>query len=316
VREILSADFIFPLLAKSFKVWYIIWSMRKILVHGGAGDLSKSDHDVAEYKKGVEKAVLAGYEAFEHGNALDAVVQAVCSLEDNPLFNAGTGSVLTIEGDVETDAMVMFRGGVGAVGALKHMKNPVKVARLVMEETDHVFLVGEGALQFARQYFEDCNLVTEERKKRFDVLKEKFFRGETRWKKNVHLFKSYGTVGAVAFDGELAAATSTGGIWLKMSGRIGDSPLVGCGTYAGENGAVSATGMGENIIRSVFAKSVHELLPGRAVKKALEKALTYSPETGAIALDANGNAGYAFNTKHMAWALCDEGDVASFEVES
>ena len=288
--------------------------MKKIIVHGGAGDLSKSDHDITEYKKGVEEAAAAGFEALENGNALDAVVAAVCSLEDNPLFNAGTGAVLNMEGEVEADAMVMFQGRVGAVGALKNMKNPVKVARLVMEETDHVFLVGEGAYRFARLHFDEYDPVTAERKKKFEELKEKFQKGETRWKKNAALLNRYGTVGAVAFDGELAAATSTGGIWLKMKGRLGDSPLVGCGTYAGERAAVSATGMGENIIKSVFSKLVHDFLPGFSIHQALEEALRHSPETGAIGIDAQGTIGYAFNTKSMAWALCDNGEIESFQV--
>lgn len=289
--------------------------MRKVIVHGGAGDFSKALRPIPEYKKGIETAALAGYEALETGNALDAVIAAVCVMEDNPLFNAGTGAVLNLEGEVEADAMVMYQGNIGAVGALRSMKNPVKVARLVMEETDHVFMVGEGAYDFARKHFDEYNPVTEERKKKFEELKEKFLKGETRWKKNSALLKSYGTVGAVAFDGELAAATSTGGIWLKLKGRVGDSPLVGCGTYAGEKAAVSATGVGENIMRSVFAKSVHDLLPEMTLQKALEEALHHSPETGAIGIDTHGDAGYAFNTKHMAWALCDVEGIKSFEVK-
>lgn len=287
--------------------------MRKVIVHGGAGDFSKPEHPLSEYRRGVEKAALSGYEALSTGNALDAVVEAVCALEDDPLFNAGTGAVLNVEGEVEADAMVMFRGSIGAVAGLKKMKNPVKVARLVMEKTDHTFLVGEGAYRFARMYFDDYDPITEERRRKFEELKAKFLQGDTRWKKNYALL--HGTVGAVAFDGELAAATSTGGIWLKMKGRVGDSPLVGCGTYAGEKAAVSATGIGENIMRSVFAKSVHDLLPKLSVQKALEEMLCHSSETGAIAIDSRGNVGYAFNTKHMAWGLCDEGKSASFHVE-
>jgi beta-aspartyl-peptidase (threonine type) len=287
--------------------------MKKVIVHGGAGDFSKAGHPITEYKKGVEEAAFTGYKALQHGNALDAVVAAVCALEDNPLFNAGTGSVLNLDGEVEADAMVMVKGKIGAVGALQKMKNPVQVARLVMEETDHVLLVGEGAHQFARMYFEEYDPVTEERKKKYEELKSNFLEGETRWKKNAALF-GHGTVGAVAYDGELAAATSTGGIWLKMKGRIGDSPLVGCGTYAGEKAAVSATGAGENIMRSVFSKQVHDLVSTSSVQKALEDALSRTPETGAIAVDSVGNAGYAFNTQNMAWALCDEGTIQSFEV--
>lgn len=288
--------------------------MRKVIVHGGAGDFSKAVHDITEYRKGAEEAASAGYAALQKGNALDAVVEAVCTLEDNPLFNAGTGSVLNLDGEVEADAMVMFEGRIGAVGALQRIKNPVKVARLVMEETDHVLLVGEGAYTFARMYCDEYDPVTEERKKKYQELKSKFLKGDTRWKKNAALLKTYGTVGAVAFDGELAAATSTGGIWLKMKGRVGDSPLVGCGTYAGKKAAVSATGAGENIMRSVFSKSVHDLLPEYSIQQALEEALHHSPETGAIAIDSQGDAAYAFNTKNMAWALCDNGKVKSFQV--
>ena len=290
--------------------------MRKVIVHGGAGDFSRSSHSITEYRKGVEEAACAGYESLKTGNALDAVVASVHTLEDNPLFNAGTGAVLNIEGEVEADAMVMFRGKIGAVAALKKMRNPVKVARLVMEETDHNFLVGEGAYTFARKFFDEYDPVSEERKKMYEELKTRFLKGDTRWKKNCVLFEPHGTVGAVAFDGELAAATSTGGIWLKLKGRVGDSPLVGCGTYAGEKAGISATGIGENIMRSVFAKSVHDLLPELGIQNALDRMLVYSPETGAIALDAQGNTGYAFNTRAMAWALCDEGDVTSFEVDN
>jgi beta-aspartyl-peptidase (threonine type) len=291
--------------------------MKKVIIHGGAGDFSKSDHAITEYKEGVENAAQAGYDALVTGNALDAVVHAVSSLEDNTLFNAGTGAVLNIEGEVEADAMVMFQGHMGAVGALRNMKNPVQVARLVMEKTDHVFLVGEGAYSFGRRWFDHYDPVTEERKKKYEELKSQFLKGDTRWKKNVDLYTQHGTVGAVAFDGDgdLAAATSTGGIWLKLKGRIGDSPLAGCGTYAGERAALSATGIGENIIRSVFSKSVHDLLPEFSLKKALQTMLAHSPETGAIAIDSHGNAEYAFNTSHMAWALCDQGNMSSFEVD-
>ncbi|MBU7028226.1 MAG: isoaspartyl peptidase/L-asparaginase [Theionarchaea archaeon] len=118
--------------------------------------------------------------------------------------------------------------------------------------------MGEGAYQFTRLYFDEHNPITEERKKKHEELKSKFVRGDTRWKKNYDLFQNYGTVGAVVFDGELAAATSPGRIWLKMKGRVGDSPLVGCGTYAGEKAAVPATSTGENIMRSVFAELVHQ----------------------------------------------------------
>ncbi|MBU7032308.1 MAG: isoaspartyl peptidase/L-asparaginase [Theionarchaea archaeon] len=290
--------------------------MRKVIVHGGAGTFSRSDHDISEYEEGVETAALAGYRALEKGNALDAVVAAVCSMEDNQLFNAGTGSVLNIEGEVETDAMVMYRGTMGAVAALQHMKNPIKVARLVMEKTDHAFLVGEGAYQFARRYFDDYDPVVEERRVKFEELREKFFQGDTRWKRNASFFQSHGTVGAVACDGELAAATSTGGIWLKLKGRVGDSPLIGCGTYAGERCAISATGMGENIMRSMFAKSVHDLLPMLPLSQALQTMLCHSPETGAIAIDSRGITEHAFNTEQMAWASCDEGYITSFKVES
>jgi beta-aspartyl-peptidase (threonine type) len=289
--------------------------MRKVIVHGGAGTFSRSQHDISEYREGVEAAVQVGYDALQQGNALDAAVTAVCSLEDNPLFNAGTGSVLNIHGEVETDAMVMYRGAIGAVAALQHIQNPIMVARLVMEKTDHALLVGEGAYQFARTYFDRCDLVVEERRKKFEELKTKFMQGDTRWNRNVTWIQSHGTVGAVAFDGELAAATSTGGIWLKLKGRVGDSPLIGCGTYAGEYGALSATGMGENIMRSMFSKSVHDLLSQAPLDEALQKTLDHSPETGAIAIDAHGSMEYAYNTQQMAWASCDEGHIKSFEVE-
>lgn len=290
--------------------------MRKVIVHGGAGTFSKSLHDISEYQQGVVTAARAGYDALKTGTALDAVVAAVCSLEDNPIFNAGTGSVLNIEGEVETDAMVMYQGSIGAIAALQHIKNPIKVARLVMEKTDHALLAGDGAYEFARNFFHKWDLVVEERREKFKELKAKFLQGDTRWNRNVSLIQPYGTVGAVAFDGELAAGTSTGGIWLKLRGRVGDSPLVGCGTYAGERCAISATGMGENIMRALFSKSVHDLLPQVPLAEALQKALCHSPETGAIAIDAEGTVEYAYNTQQMAWACCDQGTITRFEVES
>src|SRR6476620_118294 len=218
-----------------------------IIVHGGAGPIK--DDSLEPRLAGCEKAALAGWQIIAHGGAaLDAVEAAVVGLEDNPLFNAGTGSTLNSLGKIEMDAAIMEGHSLraGAVAAVSGVKNPVKLARRVLAHGRHIMLAGEGALLFARQIgFPECapeSLVVESEKK--------------RWQ------SKHGTVGAVAFDsaGRLAVATSTGGIFNKLPGRVGDSPLICCGTYANGYGAASCTGQGEAIIRLVLAKRAVDFL--------------------------------------------------------
>jgi L-asparaginase / beta-aspartyl-peptidase len=264
-----------------------------IIVHGGAGPIK--DDSLPARLEGCKEAVLAGWQILQKGGtAVDAVEAAVVVLEDNPLFNAGTGSTLNRLGRVEMDAAIMEGQSLraGAVAAVSGIKNPIKLSRRVMEDGRHILLAGDGAALFARQIgFPECDpdsLVVEREKKRWE--------------------SKHGTVGCVAFDakGELAVGTSTGGIFDKLPGRVGDSPLIGCGTYADDYGAASCTGHGEAIIRLLLAKRAVEFLKeGNEAQIAAEMAVgTLEDERiasngGIILIDRYGNAGYARNTTHM-----------------
>jgi L-asparaginase / beta-aspartyl-peptidase len=264
-----------------------------IIVHGGAGAIK--DESLPARLEGCKAAALSGWQILQQGgSALDAVEAAVVVLEDNPLFNAGMGSTLNSLGKIEMDAAIMHGQSLraGAVAAVSGVKNPIKLARRVMADGRHILLAGEGASLFARQIgFSECNpesLVVEREKKRWE--------------------SKHGTVGCVAFDakGDLAVATSTGGIFDKLPGRVGDSPLIGCGTYADNYGAASCTGHGEAIIRLLLAKrAVDYLKNGSEAQSAAEMAVgTLEDERiastgGIILVDRNGNVGYARNTTHM-----------------
>jgi beta-aspartyl-peptidase (threonine type) len=263
-----------------------------IIVHGGAGPIK--DDSLAARLAGCKDAALAGWQILtQGGNALDAVEAAAVVLEDNPLFNAGTGSMLNGLGKVEMDAAIMEGASLraGSVAAVSGIKNPIKLARRILEDGRHVMLAGEGALLFAREIgFPECPpdaLIVESERKRWE--------------------SKHGTVGCVAVDstGKLAVATSTGGISNKLPGRVGDSPLIGCGTYADDYGAVSCTGHGEAIIRVVLAKSAVDLLKRgldsqSAAKQAIEL-LTAKTESsgGLILIDRHGKIAYARNATHM-----------------
>jgi beta-aspartyl-peptidase (threonine type) len=276
-------------------------SSPSIIVHGGAGPIK--DDSLPARLEGCKAAALAGWTILQRGGAaLDAVEAAVVVLEDNPLFNAGTGSTLNSFGKVETDAAIMDGHSLraGAVAAVSGIKNPIKLARRVMEDGHHVMLASEGALLFARQIgFPQCapdSLIVE--------------RERNRWE------SKHGTVGCVAFDsnGELAVATSTGGIFKKLPGRVGDSPLIGCGTYADEFGAVSCTGHGEAIIRVVLAKSTTDMLraavePQVAATQAVDLLVKKIGSTGGlIVIDRQGKIGYARNTTHMPICMITRGE--------
>ncbi|WP_297552218.1 isoaspartyl peptidase/L-asparaginase family protein [Thermococcus sp.] len=298
--------------------------MAAIIVHGGAGTIRKEER-IPKVIEGVREAVLAGWRELKRGSALDAVEEAVKALEDNPIFNAGTGSVLTLDGRVEMDAAIM-RGKTleaGAVAGIWGVKNPISVARKVMEKTDHVLLIGEGAVKFARLLgFEEYDPITEERLKQWEELRKKLIeKGETRhWKKLNELIKEYpevlrSTVGAVAFDGEeVVAGTSTGGVFLKMFGRVGDTPIIGGGTYANEVAGASCTGLGEVAIKLALAKSATDLVRfGLDAQSASDAAISLATKyfgkdtMGIIMVDARGNVGFAKNTKHMSYAFMKDG---------
>ncbi len=264
-----------------------------IIVHGGAGQCP--EEQIAERLDGCRAAALAGWRVMaKGGTALDGAQAGVVALEDNPLFNAGTGSTLNTLGEVEMDASLMDGSNLsaGAVAAVKGVQNPIKLARAILDDGRHVLLAGEGAREFARQSgVALCSteaLITP--------------RQHERWAAR------YGTVGCVArdADGGIAAATSTGGIFGKLPGRVGDSALIGCGTYADGSGGVSCTGIGEAIIRVVLGKTALDLItkddlpPDQAVHKALAllEAKTGS-EAGLVMIDSSGRIGYARNTSHM-----------------
>ncbi|MBO8174530.1 MAG: isoaspartyl peptidase/L-asparaginase [Thermococcus sp.] len=298
--------------------------MVAIIVHGGAGTIKKEEK-IPKAIEGVREAALAGWKELKRGSALDAVEEAIKALEDNPVFNAGTGSVLTLDGKVEMDAAIM-RGKTleaGAVASIWGVKNPISVARKVMEKTDHVLLVGEGALKFARiMGFEEYDPTTEERIEQWKKLREKLLKEGTipYWKKISELIKEYpevlrSTVGAVAFDGEeIVAGTSTGGVFLKIFGRVGDTPIIGAGTYANEFAGASCTGLGEVAIKLSLAKTAVDFVRlGLSAQKASEAAIELATKyfgkdtMGIIMIDREGNVGFAKNTKHMSVAYLKDG---------
>jgi len=285
--------------------------MFAIAVHGGAGTLSRRETSAEQeraYAEGLNAALDAGYAVLERGGAsLDAAIAAVCVLEDNPLFNAGRGAVLTRDGAAELDASVMDGGTLraGAVTGLKHVKNPVMLARRVMDHSPHVMLVGAGAEEFAR--LQGIELVSNEYF-RTPVRQQQLHRllGGSSDKENDLV--AFGTVGAVALDssGNVAAATSTGGMTGKRWGRVGDSPIIGAGTYASNAScAVSATGHGEYFIRSVVAHDIcaqveYLKLPlAQAVGNVLGKMKALGGNGGVIAIDPRGAIVLDFNSDGM-----------------
>ncbi len=287
--------------------------MFAIAIHGGAGSLPR-DNRVPEqertYLGGLESALDAGYEVLERGHSsLDAVVAAVRVLEDNPLFNAGLGAALDRDGVAELDASVMDGGtlGAGAVTGLKHVKNPIELARLIMQ-SPHVMLVGAGAEEFAR--LQGVELVSNEyfRTPVREQQLKRLLRGAGEKENDLSAIVTMGTVGAVALDahGHLAAATSTGGMTGKRWGRVGDSPIIGAGTYANDSGcAVSATGHGEYFIRAVVAHDISAQVeylkrPLReAVDSVLGKMAALGGNGGVIAIDARGEIAMEFNSEGM-----------------
>lgn len=273
----------------------------EILVHCGAG----STPAVAD---AAERALDAGEEVLRSGgSALDTVVAAVVSMEDDERLNAGLGSRLNLAGVAEMDASVMDSDSrCGAVAAIHHVKNPILVARKVME-SPHVLLCGEGAVQFARKSgFPEFDNVTKGALEALEEAKKRLRQGEIpSWAPAWKDFMDAGTVGAVARDegGRLAAANSTGGVLMKLPGRVGDTPLIGCGIYAGPRAAVTATGIGEEIIRRVLCKEVSDQISaGEGVQSACDSAIASFPRdlpAGVIAVSLT--TGAAASNRDMAW---------------
>lgn len=302
-----------------------------LIVHGGAWDIP--DVAIPACKSGCERALTTGWHILENGgSALEAIEAAVVILEDDPIFDAGYGSHLNLDGLVECDAIVMDGSTLraGAVATLQHIRNPVRLARKVLENCPHMMLVAGGAERFAHeQGIKLCvpeELITDVEREAWSKCKldkhaSAFHRGHEQ-----------GTVGAVAIDrdGRLFAATSTGGTCCKLPGRVGDSPLIGCGCYADqEAGGVSCTGYGEAIMKIVMAKTAADFLrdsrDGNEPTLASTSQRASTPQTqteramgaarasvellarrthatgGLILLDRDGNPGWAFNTSHMAY---------------
>ena len=289
-----------------------------IICHGGAGTID----DKAAYAAGLTEAIDEGYRLLrQSANAMEAVVTAVRIMEDNPLFNAGTGSDLTIEGLIEMDASIMTQDGrFGGVAGIWGVKNPILVAEKVMTDTDHLLLSGFGATEFARRMgFEEYNVITERALTRLQRVTDhgsKYFH-----KQNQQRFPSglppasadttsethTGTVGAVARDkhGSIAAATSSGGIVGRMRGRVGDAAILGAGTFAGLSGAVSCTGYGEEIMRRSLARDIvgrMETVPAStAMVLVVAEARQRKVAFGAIGFDARGGICYGHTTPDMAY---------------
>lgn len=294
-----------------------------IAIHGGAGTLLRSvitPQTETMYKKALQEALQEAETILQQGGrALDAAQTAVVSLENCPLFNAGRGSVFNHEGKHEMDASIMdgLSLEAGAVSGLSGFRNPIVVARAVMEQTEHVFLSGKGAMAFASsiglQAEPDEYFFVQHR---YDQYLGAFAEGKVMLDHTSE--KKFGTVGAVALDrsGNLAAATSTGGMTNKKYGRIGDSPLIGAGTYANNKTcAVSCTGHGEFFIRSVVAYDISCLMEykGLSLKQACEKVVNdklvkLGGGGGLIALDAGGNVCMPFNSEGMYRGMIKEGE--------
>jgi beta-aspartyl-peptidase (threonine type) len=295
-----------------------------LAIHGGAGIISPAqmtpelEHDL---RAGLQRSLEAGRAVLRKGgSSLDAVAAAVQVLEDDPLFNAGRGAVFTSAGTHEMDAAIMDGKtlAAGAVGCVQRVRNPINLARAVMEKSPHVLLAGKGAEDFARELG-------------FELVDENYFYTEQRWRALERVRQAeadrpalsdqdrHGTVGAVALDqtGNLAAATSTGGNTNKRPGRIGDTPIVGAGTYANnETCAVSATGDGEFFVRAVAAHDLSALIKhremslGEAAQAVLDKVAALGGTGGLIAIDRQGNIALPFNTNGMYRGCVDvEGEV-------
>ncbi|MEE3227732.1 MAG: isoaspartyl peptidase/L-asparaginase family protein, partial [Chloroflexota bacterium] len=277
----------------------------KIVVHGGAGEIV--DEHLNAHLSGCKEAIEIGWAILDQGGtSLTAVEHSIRLLEDNPVFDAGRGSYLNQDGFVEMDAMVMKGDGlnIGAVAGVSQIRNPISLAIQILHNSKHNMLGGQGALKFAQSLdLEECEA-------------NWFITESTRniWKKEINNSEKFGTVGCVALDayGNITAGTSTGGTKHTETGRIGDTPLVGCGTYADNTTAgVSATGDGEAIMKVVLSKLACDLtLTETSVEHATNKSIQIlnsrtRSQAGLIMIDNKGNLGCAFNTPRMSRAWID-----------
>ncbi len=303
-----------------------------IVIHGGAGTISRehlTPELEAEYREALREAIEAGYAVLKSGgDASRAVMSAVTLLEDSPLFNAGRGSVLNSEGDVEMDASIMVGSDLsaGAVAGITRIKNPIMLAEEVRVVSPHVMLVGVGAETFAAE-------------QRFDFVPNDYFKTERRQRQlersqgrvslsedasdHIEGDKTLGTVGAVALDrhGVIAAGTSTGGMTNKRYGRVGDSPIIGAGTYADDQCGISATGHGEYFIRAAVAHDICARVRYQNVSLAEaahaivhEKLKSMGADGGVIGVDADGEVTLPFNSAGMYRASIDKAGTLSVDI--
>jgi beta-aspartyl-peptidase (threonine type) len=293
-----------------------------LLVHGGAWDIPPDQLQAHSF--GVIRAVDVGYDLLSRGaSALDAVEAAVTVLEDDETFDAGRGSFLTADGRVQLDALLMDGATLraGAVACVERLKNPIQAARLVLERSPHVYLVGQGAEAFAQNnglaLIDNAELVIDRERQRLQAAKARASAGIPDSTFAGDPTESHDTVGAVALDadGNLAAATSTGGTLNKTPGRVGDSSVIGSGGYAdNRSAAASLTGWGEPIMKLVLGKWAVDRVPLVGPEQAAEDAIAYlharlEGHGGIILLGPDGRFGIAHNTPRMAWALCDQDGV-------
>lgn len=289
-----------------------------LIVHGGAWSIPEAE--IENCKTGCRRALEAGWAILSRGGtSMDAVEAAIVVLEDDPVFDAGLGSHLNRDGRVQLDAIVMDGQTLkaGAVAAVERIRNPIRLARKVLEASDHMMLAGPGAEQFALE--KGMPLCAPE-----ELVLERELQGWLRCaasgdhKLGRHFGEPTGTVGAVAMDsaGKLVAGTSTGGTCCKFPGRVGDSPLIGSGCYAdAETGGVSCTGWGEGIMRVVMAHSASEFLrAGKSATEAAQACVRLLAERtkgtgGLILLDHEGHPGFAFSTSHLAHGYIHDGSI-------
>lgn len=301
------------------------YSKITLVIHGGAGTITRDNMTPEKekaYREKLNEALETGYAVLKKGGtSLDAVEATIKVMEDSPLFNAGKGAVFTNEGKNEMDAAIMDGKtlNAGSIASVTTIKNPITAARAVMEKSEHVMMIGDGAEKFAKlqgvELVDPSYFYTETRFNQLKKIRDKEktqldHDGGTSSNENIFTEgNKFGTVGAVALDayGNLAAATSTGGMTNKRYGRVGDAPIIGAGTYADNNScAVSATGHGEYFIRAVVAHDIASLMKykGYSVKKAadevvMKKLVDFGGEGGVIALDKNGNFAMPFNSAGM-----------------
>ncbi len=287
-----------------------------IIAHGGAGGINYP----LRRRRGLIKAVRAGYDILnDGGSSLDAVERAAMILEDAPVFNAGTGSYLNLTGEVEMDASVMTSDlRFGGVGVIRDIKNPISLARMVMEDTDHLLLCGENAIRFARlRGIPHYDPKTKEKER---IWKRKKQKAQSNYFKRVGEYSGlYGTIGAVAIDCQekIAVATSSGGINLRLPGRVGDTPVIGAGTYADRNAGVSTTGHGEEIMRHLLAfravRAITRLGARAGSRKVIQYATRHGCQCGMIGITKKADIIYLSNTKAMSWCYIKNGKIRSFQ---